>query len=65
VFNDFKTNVAPESYVIVGNDAILKCDIPSFVADLVTVTSWHDNAGNVYLIGAESFGNLLIVSDYS
>ncbi|XP_061517351.1 cell adhesion molecule Dscam2 isoform X23 [Anopheles gambiae] len=36
------------AYVIRGNSAILKCSIPSFVADFVAVVSWNDDAGNVY-----------------
>ena len=28
---------------ILGNDAIFKCQIPSFVSDLVTVESWVDS----------------------
>lgn len=30
-----------KAYVIRGNSAILKCEIPSFVADFVQVVSWH------------------------
>ncbi|XP_055856729.1 cell adhesion molecule Dscam2 isoform X24 [Episyrphus balteatus] len=33
-------------YVIKGNSAILKCSIPSFVADFVRVESWIDEEGN-------------------
>ena len=58
VFSEFKTNIDVETYVIVGNDALLKCEIPSFVADLVRVTSWLDNDGNTFQTGAESFGKL-------
>ncbi|XP_035788169.1 Down syndrome cell adhesion molecule-like protein Dscam2 isoform X26 [Anopheles albimanus] len=36
------------AYVIRGNSAILKCSIPSFVADFVGVVSWNDDAGNIY-----------------
>ncbi|XP_052873092.1 cell adhesion molecule Dscam2 [Anopheles cruzii] len=36
------------AYVIRGNSAILKCSIPSFVADFVGVVSWNDDAGTVY-----------------
>ncbi|XP_034142429.1 Down syndrome cell adhesion molecule-like protein Dscam2 isoform X33 [Drosophila guanche] len=32
-------------YVIRGNAAVLKCSIPSFVADFVRVESWIDEAG--------------------
>jgi len=35
-------------YVIRGNSVVLKCSIPPFIADFVTVTSWQDNSGNVY-----------------
>ena len=59
MFTEFKVNVAHETYVIVGNCALLKCDIPSFVADLVSVVSWHDNGGAAYQIGSESYGNWL------
>ncbi len=48
---EFKAHVDQESYVILGNDAVLKCDIPSFVADLVLVVSWHDSQGNVFHMG--------------
>ena len=27
-------------YVILGNDALMKCEIPSFVSDLVQIQSW-------------------------
>jgi hypothetical protein len=36
-------------YVIRGNSALLKCSIPSFVADFVSVVSWQDNEGETYL----------------
>ena len=35
-------------YVIKGNSALVKCEIPSFVADFVTVESWSDNMDNQY-----------------
>lgn len=35
-------------YVIRGNSAVLRCSIPSFVNDFVTVLSWQDETGNVY-----------------
>lgn len=35
-------------HVIRGNSAVIKCSIPSFVADFVTVLSWNDNTGNEY-----------------
>ena len=41
----YKTG-ASEEYIILGNDALVKCNIPSFVADFVTVDSWADSEGN-------------------
>ena len=46
---DFKIHVAFESYVILGNDALLKCEVPSFVSDLVDIFGWIDNGGNQFL----------------
>ena len=39
---------AHEVYVIVGNSALVKCEIPSFVSDFVSVVSWVDNEGNEF-----------------
>lgn len=38
-----------KEYVMRGNAAILKCLIPSFVADFVYVTAWVDSDGVEYL----------------
>lgn len=43
----YQTEVNNE-YVIRGNSAVLKCSIPSFVADFVSVVSWQDDSGNMY-----------------
>ena len=37
-----------QGQVIRGNDVILKCDIPSFVVDLLDVVHWIDNENNLY-----------------
>ena len=34
--------------VIVGNEVLLKCDIPSFVSDFVSVSDWVDSEGIMY-----------------
>ena len=44
--------------VIQGNNALVKCSIPSFVADLISVISWEDTAGNIYNAGPLSYGKL-------
>ena len=35
-------------YIVLHNDALLKCNIPSFVADFVTVSGWVDSQGQSY-----------------
>lgn len=42
-------------FVIKGNSAIFKCNIPSFVADHVEITEWTDTNGGSYFI-ENSFG---------
>lgn len=42
-------------YVIKGNSAILKCSIPSFVADFVKVESWVDEEGTE-LLPSDKYG---------
>lgn len=42
-------------YVIKGNSAVLKCSIPSFVADFVKVEAWVDETGNE-LVPSENYG---------
>ena len=50
-FSDVTYSVATQDYVtethnvyvILGNSALLKCQIPSFVADFVAVESWSDD----------------------
>ena len=42
--------------VVMGNDALMKCQIPSLVSDLVSVDSWVDSRRNE-LLKSDSFGN--------
>lgn len=41
-----------KEYVIRGNSAILKCQIPSFVADFLNVVSWHTDQNENFYPGA-------------
>lgn len=47
---------ADNEYVIRGNSAIMKCEIPSFVADFVIVTMWSDSDGNEYRPNENKYG---------
>ena len=44
-------------HVILGNDALLKCKIPSHVTDFVSVSGWVDNEGKGVLLSASTFMN--------
>lgn len=38
-----------DTYVVVGNTGVLRCEIPAFVKEYVAVTSWlKDSAFNIY-----------------
>ena len=45
-----------EEQIIHGNSVLLKCTIPSFVADFVFVASWVDSEGAQYIINS-NYGN--------
>ena len=47
VAQSYETRVGDE-FVMVGNAAIMKCSIPSFAADFVSVHSWLTNAGDEF-----------------
>ena len=47
-----------QAHVIRGNDVLIKCDIPGFVTDFVTVTSWVDSDGETFT--AEKQGKRLL-----
>ena len=38
----------PEESVILGNDVVIKCNIPSFVADFLSVTAWVTSEGTEF-----------------
>ena len=52
----YKTS-SHEEYIIIGNDALMKCVIPSFVADFVSVIQWEDSEGNMYIKDSTIMGN--------
>ena len=56
VIGDYEADVFKET-VITGNDALLKCQIPSFVSDLVLVDGWVDSEGNEFRRAEGVMGN--------
>lgn len=51
----YKAEILTE-YVIRGNTAILKCSIPSFVADFVSVQAWLTDSGEALVPGGQPDG---------
>ncbi|XP_050054062.1 cell adhesion molecule Dscam2 isoform X32 [Aphis gossypii] len=52
---------ADNEYVIRGNSIIMKCEIPSFVADFVSVTHWIDSTGKSYYHDNDYDGKYLVL----
>lgn len=48
VVNQHYITEAENEYIIRGNSAILKCKIPSFIADFVFIDAWIDDSGVEY-----------------
>lgn len=44
--NQFYQTRVIDEYVLLGNSVVLKCLVPSFVADFVQVLGWMDDSGN-------------------
>lgn len=59
----YDTDVNKE-YVIRGNAAVLKCQVPSFVADFVTVVSWHTDLKEDFYPSSE-LGNFFRVGNWA
>lgn len=47
---------ADNEYVIRGNAALMKCEIPSYVADFVYVDLWSDSEGQHFHPNEEEIG---------
>ena len=63
ITQEYETN-AEREYVIIGNTALMKCEIPSFVADFVSVESWKDNKNNEYFTGiSNNYGKFVPLYD--
>ena len=54
----YEIDILRES-VILGNDAIFKCSIPSFVSDFVFVENWVDSEANNLGSTLIDFGKIL------
>lgn len=52
----YDAEITPKEYVMRGNSAIIKCLIPSFVADFVQVTAWINEDDEEILGGGDFNG---------
>lgn len=50
----YEAEITPSEYVMRGNAAIIKCLIPSFVADFVHVVAWINEDGTE-IVGGRDF----------
>lgn len=57
VVNQFYEAEVVSEYVIRGNAALIKCNIPSFVVDFVRVDSWLGTDGSMYTYSTQ-YGSL-------
>ena len=59
ITQEYETN-AEREYVIIGNTALMKCEIPSFVNDFITVNAWVDNENREIYNTETDFGGKII-----
>jgi len=59
VLQNYVTGTEDE-YVILGNTAVIKCKIPSFVADFVSVESWTSSDGQEYRHFNDRYGRIVL-----
>ena len=60
VIQKYDATVSRED-ILLSNDVLFKCGIPSFVADFVSVVGWVDSEGSGYEANDHSaLGNLLV-----
>ncbi len=51
----YKAEILNE-YVMLGNDALVKCNIPSFVGDFVSVDAWVSDRGEEFYAASNDLG---------
>ncbi|XP_026295703.1 Down syndrome cell adhesion molecule isoform X23 [Apis mellifera] len=61
VVHQYYQSEVNNEYVIRGNAAILKCSIPSFVAEFVQVVGWQDDQGNSFNPDEKNDGKYLVL----
>ena len=49
-----------DEFVIIGNDVLLKCSVPGFALDLVTLNGWVTNEGFEIVANSNNNGNFIL-----
>ena len=49
-----------EEYVLTANSALMKCTVPSFVADFIHVQSWVEEASGTEYYHSKDYGARLL-----
>ncbi|XP_047119733.1 Down syndrome cell adhesion molecule-like protein Dscam2 [Schistocerca piceifrons] len=61
VVNQYYEAQVYDVFVIKGNTAVFKCNIPSFVSDYVEIISWEDTQGTRYLPPTDYDGKYIVL----
>ena len=56
VVNQIYMTEATNEYVIMGNSALMRCVIPSFVSDFISLQNWQDEKGNIMIADSNNYG---------
>ena len=56
VVNQIYMTEATNEYVITGNSALMKCVIPSFVSDFISLQNWQDDKGYIMVSDSNNYG---------
>ena len=56
VVNQNYMTEATNEYVISGNSALMRCVIPSFVSDFISLQNWQDDKGNIMVANSNNYG---------
>ncbi|XP_059477700.1 cell adhesion molecule Dscam2 isoform X5 [Neocloeon triangulifer] len=61
VVSQYFVTEAENEYVIRGNSAVMKCKIPSFVSDFVSVEAWISDTGETYTVSSSQHDGKYLV----
>ena len=57
------TTEPSNEYIVRGNDALMECEIPSYVADMIEVVGWVDSEATEYRV-SNNYGNFNVTQEH-